>query len=55
MYSNADPLPGDGGYKLIVASNRDELFGRPAKSAAEWEEDRSIVGGEYKKCPYKNI
>lgn len=42
-YSNADPLPG--GYKLILASNRDEYYARPASPAAEWSEDRCIVGG----------
>lgn len=43
-YSNADPLPG--GYKLILASNRDEYYARPASPAAEWEEDPWIVGGQ---------
>lgn len=44
-YSNADPLPG--GYKLILASNRDEYYARPASPAAEWQEDSCIVGGEF--------
>lgn len=45
LYSNGNPLPG--GYKLIVASNRDEFYARPALPAAAWEEDPSVYGGKF--------
>lgn len=45
IYSNGNPLPG--GYKLIVASNRDEFYARPALPAAAWEEDSTVFGGEF--------
>uniref|UniRef100_A0A182VYK0 Transport and Golgi organization protein 2 n=1 Tax=Anopheles minimus TaxID=112268 RepID=A0A182VYK0_9DIPT len=32
-------------YRLVLASNRDEFYVRPAKSAAPWEENVRIVGG----------
>lgn len=31
---NGNPQPG--GYKLIIASNRDEFYSRPASIAKEW-------------------
>ncbi|KAK6640531.1 hypothetical protein RUM44_012227 [Polyplax serrata] len=34
-----------GEFKLILASNRDELFKRPGKTAHFWEEDDNIFGG----------
>lgn len=35
----------DGTYKLILASNRDEFYKRPAKVADRWAEDEYIIGG----------
>lgn len=32
-------------YKLILASNRDEFFARPAKVADRWTEDEFVIGG----------
>lgn len=52
IYSNGNPLPG--GYKLIVASNRDEFYARPALPAAAWVENPSVYGGEFIKV-HKNI
>uniref|UniRef100_A0A8W7PTE8 Transport and Golgi organization protein 2 n=1 Tax=Anopheles coluzzii TaxID=1518534 RepID=A0A8W7PTE8_ANOCL len=34
-----------GRYRLVLASNRDELYARPAKLAAPWEENARIIGG----------
>lgn len=34
-----------GEYKLIVASNRDEYFNRPAKAAAAWPNHKNVFGG----------
>uniref|UniRef100_A0A182Q2I1 Transport and Golgi organization protein 2 n=1 Tax=Anopheles farauti TaxID=69004 RepID=A0A182Q2I1_9DIPT len=34
-----------GPYRLILASNRDEFYARPAKTAAPWEENERIIGG----------
>ncbi|XP_050424798.1 transport and Golgi organization protein 2 homolog isoform X3 [Adelges cooleyi] len=35
----------DGGYRLIIASNRDEFYDRPTLSANYWEEACDIIGG----------
>lgn len=35
----------DGEYKLILASNRDEHYERPALVAGPWKEDESVIGG----------
>lgn len=36
----------NGGYRLIIASNRDEYYNRPTLPADYWEEDRNVIGGE---------
>lgn len=47
-YTNANAVPG--GYKLIVASNRDEFYSRPAMPANPWEENQFIIGGKCVLC-----
>ena len=32
-------------YRLVLAFNRDEFYARPAKPAAFWSENDSIIGG----------
>lgn len=32
-------------YKLILASNRDEFYSRPASIARRWEENEYVIGG----------
>jgi uncharacterized protein with NRDE domain len=39
---------GSEGYKLILASNRDEYYDRPTTPAQFWPNNPSILGGEYK-------
>lgn len=34
-----------GEYKLIVASNRDEFYNRPAKAATAWPDHDCVYGG----------
>lgn len=34
-----------GGYQLIVASNRDEVFNRPTRPAQLWEDGSGIIAG----------
>ncbi|XP_050070663.1 transport and Golgi organization protein 2 [Anopheles maculipalpis] len=34
-----------GRYRLVLASNRDEFYTRPAMSAAPWEENPRVIGG----------
>lgn len=38
--------PGIDEYKLILASNRDEFYARPALPAAPWQENPLVYGGE---------
>lgn len=45
LFISTDPNPAPGGYKLILASNRDEFYYRPASSLAEWAENKTIFGG----------
>lgn len=45
LFISTDPNPAPGGFKLILASNRDEFYHRPALSLAEWAENKSIFGG----------
>ncbi|XP_029347454.1 transport and Golgi organization protein 2 homolog isoform X3 [Acyrthosiphon pisum] len=35
----------DGGYRLIVASNRDEYYNRQTLPANYWAEDQDVIGG----------
>lgn len=33
-------------YKLILASNRDEVYSRPTQSAEVWSHAKFVIGGE---------
>ncbi|XP_016949230.1 transport and Golgi organization protein 2 isoform X2 [Drosophila biarmipes] len=41
----ADSNPQAGGYKLILASNRDEFFARATQTAAKWANAEHVYGG----------
>ncbi|XP_014668852.1 PREDICTED: transport and Golgi organization protein 2 homolog [Priapulus caudatus] len=43
LFINPNPRPGQ--YRLIVASNRDEFYGRPSKAAHWWESHPDILSG----------
>lgn len=45
IYVNKHGVPVEGEYKLVLASNRDEHYGRPAKEAAPWDESPFVIGG----------
>ncbi|XP_062563786.1 transport and Golgi organization protein 2-like [Armigeres subalbatus] len=45
IYVNNNGVPVQGEYKLILASNRDEYYTRPAKAAAPWDESPFVIGG----------
>lgn len=40
---NDNPSPD--GYKLIIASNRDEFYERPTQVAKFWEKNSNVVAG----------
>uniref|UniRef100_A0A1Q3FHE6 Putative transport and golgi organization 2 n=1 Tax=Culex tarsalis TaxID=7177 RepID=A0A1Q3FHE6_CULTA len=40
---DGDPVFGE--YRMILASNRDEYYARPAKIAEPWEESPHVIGG----------
>lgn len=40
---DGDPVFGE--YRLVLASNRDEYYTRPAKIAGPWEESPHVIGG----------
>lgn len=44
LYFNDNPGPE--GFKLIIASNRDEFYSRPAAPAQFWETNPHVLGGE---------
>ncbi|CAH0549547.1 unnamed protein product [Brassicogethes aeneus] len=44
LFIYVDPNPDEGGYRLIIASNRDEYYRRPAKNAFLCEKT-GIIGG----------
>lgn len=46
LFLIADGNPVPGGYKLILASNRDEFYTRPALPAAPWVENPFVYGGK---------
>ncbi|XP_075158705.1 transport and golgi organization 2 isoform X2 [Haematobia irritans] len=43
FYVNSNPK--ENGYKLILASNRDEFYARDTKEAAKWEDVENCYGG----------
>lgn len=45
FYVNSNPNPG--GYKLILASNRDEFYARDTQDAAKWANAEHVYGGLY--------
>lgn len=48
LFAFVNPKPGPGGYKIILASNRDESFSRPALPAHEWLPKHSgVYGGKF--------
>ncbi|CAH1982496.1 unnamed protein product [Acanthoscelides obtectus] len=44
LFVHVDPDPKEGQYRLVVATNRDEYYRRPAKSAYK-DEETNIIGG----------
>ncbi|XP_068154475.1 LOW QUALITY PROTEIN: transport and Golgi organization protein 2 [Drosophila tropicalis] len=43
FYANAEPSPG--GYKLILASNRDEFYARETQQVGKWSQAQHVYGG----------
>ena len=35
-------------YRLVIASNRDEILSRPADRLGRWGEDKNVIGGRDK-------
>lgn len=47
FFVTSNDLSNKSGYKLILASNRDEFYGRPAKGASPWQEAEHVIAGEW--------
>lgn len=45
LFFHIDASPDSNGYKLILASNRDEFYARPTAKAHAWEDNPWIFGG----------
>ncbi|XP_053679623.1 transport and Golgi organization protein 2 [Anopheles nili] len=45
LFVYVDDGSASGRYRLVLASNRDEFYARPAAVAAPWEENERIIGG----------
>lgn len=45
IFFYANSQPGTNGYKLILASNRDEFFARNTQTAAKWSNADHVYGG----------
>lgn len=43
----------NGGYRLIVASNREENYNRPTLPANYWTDDQNVIGGKNKFYSYR--
>lgn len=48
IFATANGNPQPGGYKLIIASNRDEFYSRPASIAKEWKDNPFVYGGLFR-------
>ena len=46
LFLNFNDNPGADGYKLIIASNRDEYYVRQTAPANFWETNPDVIGGE---------
>ncbi|CAH1246418.1 TANGO2 [Branchiostoma lanceolatum] len=45
VFLKFDPHRKSGGYKIVMAANRDEFFNRPTKSAHFWGENPRVLSG----------
>ena len=55
LFAYINPKPEPGGYKIILASNRDESLSRPAKPAHEWPNYAGVYGGKLLKFKDNNF
>jgi len=45
LFTYINPSPQQGGFKVVIASNRDEMYVRPAKAAHQWQNHDGVYGG----------
>jgi hypothetical protein len=45
LFLHTDNSPAPSKFRLILASNRDEYYRRPAQQAHFWDEDHNVIGG----------
>lgn len=55
IFFYANSQPGTNGYKLILASNRDEFFARNTQTAAKWSNADHVYGGASTRPTFANI
>jgi len=50
LFTYINPSPQQGGFKVVIASNRDEMYVRPAKAAHQWQNHDGVYGGNCLEC-----
>lgn len=56
LFVYVNPKPEPGGYKIILASNRDESLSRPALPAHEWLPNHGgVYGGKFTNSSLPNF
>jgi hypothetical protein len=50
LHTTNNPAPNE--FRLILASNRDEYYERPAHQAHIWDDDATVIGGTARRLEY---
>jgi uncharacterized protein with NRDE domain len=50
LHTTKNPVPNE--FRLILASNRDEYYERPAHQSHIWDDDPTVIGGTARRLEY---